>query len=53
MMTTFADGQDPPVMEAITAASIPHQKYFKFNNSALFVHLEMKAHLMQCSGKWE
>ena len=38
MMTTFADGQDPPVMEAIKVAKIPHQKYFKFNNSALFVN---------------
>ena len=37
MMTTFADGQDPPVMDAIAEAKIPHQKYFKFNNSALFV----------------
>ena len=37
MMTTFADGQDPPVMEAIEVAKIPHQTYFKFNNSALFV----------------
>ncbi len=38
LMTTFADGQDPPVMEAIIDAKIPHQKYFKFNNSALFVN---------------
>ena len=37
MMTTFADSQDPPVMEAIKAAEVPYQKYFKFNNSALFV----------------
>ncbi len=38
LMTTFADGQDPPVMDAIEEANIPHQKYFKFNNSALFVN---------------
>lgn len=37
MMITFADGNKPPVMAAITAAEIPFAKYFKFNNSALFV----------------
>lgn len=38
MMLTFADGQKPPVLEAIKKAKIPSQsdKYFKFNNSALF-----------------
>lgn len=36
MMVTFADGQKPPVLDAIKAAEIPHKKYFKFNNSALF-----------------
>ena len=38
MMITFADGQRPPVLAAIKEAKIPSQseKYFKFNNSALF-----------------
>ena len=36
MLVTFADGQQPPVMEAIKKANIPSQKYYKFNNSALF-----------------
>ena len=36
MMTTFADGHVPPVMEAIKVAKIPYQECFKFNNSALF-----------------
>lgn len=36
MMLTFADGQHPPVLEAIKKANIPCDKYFKFNNSALF-----------------
>ena len=38
MMITFADGQRPPVLEAIKEAEIPRQseKFFKFNNSALF-----------------
>lgn len=36
VMVTFADGQDPPVMAAITEARIDCKKYFKFNNSALF-----------------
>ena len=35
-MTTFADGADPPVMEAIKEAEVPSQQYFKFNNSALY-----------------
>lgn len=36
MLVTFADGQKPPVMDAIAKANIPSQKYYKFNNSALF-----------------
>ncbi|TSN76525.1 Ras-related protein Rap-1b [Bagarius yarrelli] len=43
IMITFADGQKPPVLEAIKAADIPcgikedgTMLYFKFNNSALF-----------------
>uniref|UniRef100_A0A8C4XCF5 AIG1-type G domain-containing protein n=1 Tax=Erpetoichthys calabaricus TaxID=27687 RepID=A0A8C4XCF5_ERPCA len=44
MLVTFADGQSPPVLEAIKASQIPcsvngngEPTYFKFNNSALFV----------------
>lgn len=36
-MTTFADGQEPPVLAAIKSAKIPFNKHFKFKNSALFV----------------
>ncbi len=36
MMVTFADGQDPPVLEAIEDAQISYESYFKFNNSALY-----------------
>ena len=36
IMTTFADGADPPVMEAVREAKIPHSGFFPFNNSALF-----------------
>ena len=36
LLTTFADGQRPPVLDAIEAAGIPYQCHFKFNNSALF-----------------
>ena len=36
MMVTFADGQKPPVLQAIKDANIPNSgKHFKFNNSAL------------------
>ena len=38
IMTTFADGADPPVMEAIREAKIPHAAFFPFNNSALFAN---------------
>ena len=38
MMITFADGQRPPILEAIKEANIPGggEMFFKFNNSALF-----------------
>lgn len=36
MMLTFADGQRPPVLEAIKKAEIPSTVSFKFNNSVLF-----------------
>lgn len=36
MMVTFADGQKPPVIEAVKAAKVPYSQFFKFNNSALF-----------------
>ncbi|XP_037632267.1 uncharacterized protein LOC119492028 [Sebastes umbrosus] len=42
ILVTFADGQQPPVLEAINAADVPCPRtknglpiYFKFNNSAL------------------
>uniref|UniRef100_A0A8C4RMD4 Septin-type G domain-containing protein n=1 Tax=Erpetoichthys calabaricus TaxID=27687 RepID=A0A8C4RMD4_ERPCA len=45
MLITFADGQRPPVLDAITASNIPcntddngNPVYFKFNNSALFAN---------------
>ncbi|XP_044225087.1 uncharacterized protein LOC122994455 [Thunnus albacares] len=43
ILVTFADGQPPPVLEAINASGVPCPKtrdglpvHFKFNNSALF-----------------
>ena len=39
-MLTFADGQHPPVLDAIRKANIPCERYFKFNNSALFAKNE-------------
>ncbi|XP_034534585.1 uncharacterized protein LOC117809023 [Notolabrus celidotus] len=45
ILVTFADGQCPPVLEAIKAADVPCPKtgdgkpvHFKFNNSALFAN---------------
>uniref|UniRef100_A0A3B4ZZR8 AIG1-type G domain-containing protein n=1 Tax=Stegastes partitus TaxID=144197 RepID=A0A3B4ZZR8_9TELE len=43
ILVTFADGQQPPVLEAIKASGVPYPTtddglpvHFKFNNSALF-----------------
>ena len=36
LMATFADGNIPPVLEAVKAAGIEYHKQFKFNNSAIF-----------------
>ena len=39
LLVTFADGQKPPVIDAIKAANIPcSNNMFKFNNSALFAN---------------
>ncbi|XP_028329588.1 uncharacterized protein LOC114479870 [Gouania willdenowi] len=45
ILVTFADGQRPPVLEAINESGVPCPKnkdnlplHFKFNNSALFAH---------------
>lgn len=35
-LITFADGKEPPVLQAIKDAEIPYCATFKFNNSALF-----------------
>lgn len=36
LMTTFADGQIPPVVNAVKVAKVPFENHYKFNNSALF-----------------
>jgi hypothetical protein len=35
-LITFADGQTPPVLQAIKGADVPSITHFKFNNSALY-----------------
>jgi energy-coupling factor transporter ATP-binding protein EcfA2 len=40
LMLTFADGQKPPIMDAISVAKVPYSKAFKFNNSVLFAPKE-------------
>ena len=44
-MITFSDSQSPPVLEAMKRASIPNcsEKFFKFNNSALFAENKDKS----------
>ncbi|XP_028328704.1 uncharacterized protein LOC114479299 [Gouania willdenowi] len=51
ILVTFADGQRPPVLEAINESGVPCPKnkdnlplHFKFNNSALFAHNKSSAH---------
>ncbi|CAG0892511.1 unnamed protein product [Darwinula stevensoni] len=36
VLTTFADSKEPPVLESIKKANIPHDGHFKINNSAFF-----------------
>ena len=36
LMTTFADADAPPILEAVKVAKIPYKHSFKFNNSAIF-----------------
>ncbi|XP_034006744.1 uncharacterized protein LOC117498712 [Trematomus bernacchii] len=50
VLVTFADGQRPPVLEAIKASGVPCPKtkdglpvHFKFNNSALFAQNQSSA----------
>ncbi|XP_034006739.1 uncharacterized protein LOC117498711 [Trematomus bernacchii] len=50
VLVTFADGQLPPVLEAIKASGVPCRKtkdglpvHFKFNNSALFAQNQSSA----------
>ncbi|XP_041349195.1 uncharacterized protein LOC121368524 [Gigantopelta aegis] len=35
-MITFADGKEPPVLNALMQAKVPYNNHFVFNNSALF-----------------
>lgn len=35
-LVTFADGHKPAVIDAIEEANVPSQKYYQFNNSAVF-----------------
>ena len=35
IMSTFADGDDPPVKAAITAAEVPYCKFLNFNNKVI------------------
>ena len=39
LLITFADGEDPPVLESVNEAKIPYKDVYKFNNSALFAHV--------------
>ena len=42
LMCTFADGELPPVLNAVKAANVPggEKKHFEFNNSALFAKVK-------------
>ncbi|XP_028971378.2 uncharacterized protein LOC106024252 [Esox lucius] len=60
VLVTFADGQQPPVLEAIKNSEIPCPKtkqglpvHFKFNNSALFADNTMTSSSKTCAAKDE
>ena len=36
LMTTFADGEEPQVLDAVRKAKVPFEHYFAFNNGPLF-----------------
>ena len=36
LMTTFADSEEPQVLDAVRKAEVPFKRYFIFNNAALF-----------------
>ena len=36
MLITFADGDNPAVLDALEEADLPYNEFFKFNNSALY-----------------
>ena len=40
LIATFADANEPYVLDAVKTAKIPFQQCFKFNNSALFSHTD-------------
>jgi predicted GTPase len=42
MMVTFADGQKPPVLDAVEASKIAYDTAFKFNNSAIYCETQSK-----------
>ncbi|XP_076097636.1 uncharacterized protein LOC143067903 isoform X3 [Mytilus galloprovincialis] len=37
VFVTFADGNEPLVLDALRSAKVPFKKFYKFNNSALFI----------------
>ncbi|CAH1781041.1 unnamed protein product [Owenia fusiformis] len=39
MLLTFADAQKPPVLSGIKEAGFKYNKYFKFNNSAIYADI--------------
>ncbi|KAI9524158.1 hypothetical protein NQZ68_019421 [Dissostichus eleginoides] len=60
VLVTFADGQCPPVLEAIKASGVPCPQtqdglpvHFKFNNSALFAQNQSSAAAADSSGEEE
>lgn len=42
LFTTFADQNEPLVLQGMKEASIPYKEYYKFNNSPLFAQKEEK-----------
>lgn len=53
VLITFADGNEPPVVDALRGAKVPFKKFYKFNNSALFVSRQLSQESEFASLYWK
>ena len=51
LMVNFADGSEPPVLDAVRAAGVPFKNHFNFNHSALFASNQANNEMFWRMGK--